>query len=232
MKSDLTMGLDSSYKRFGFAAALLTNQEPVQKALFVSCHREIQAPGYLFHQCYAMSVTKALWLKSTVEHVIGLMWKEEFKTLKGISAFLSVEIPPPVGQFSAGLYMLGGIVLRQLEALNSEYAFIYPAQLRALVPGEVSLGGERRKGNSTFLAKAILEENPEVQLIKENNRWNHDEAEAVLLCVLGANNRGPFSFKMPPYLELDRWDLNYYATKEESSGKSRKRRRKKEAEFF
>ena len=197
MNNTLCIGIDPSFKNLAVSACYL---DKAGKLVLLVDSLEDKLPAKKdFINLFHLSLRKA---ESAYRIITGWI-AESGAPSENILVFQ--EIPPPIGDFAAGLWMLGALLTERVKMI-SRLSFIYPHMIGSL------LGAMKHtKAESKIAAKAIMTMNK----IAIPPKLDDDRAEAFILMVYLSNNYGEIKFRLPEYLPAKKWErernLEYYA---------------------
>ena len=99
-------------------------------------------------------------------------YAKDFKVEQVIS-----EIPPPVGQYSAGLWALDSVLFHRIRLLQVKSLYVVPPNYIAHIHGT----RKYTKTDSVELAKSIMEGlSGRCKITLNTKRLNHDQCESFL----------------------------------------------------
>jgi len=124
---------------------------------------------------------------------------------------IAIEIPPPLGQFASGLWMLDSLLIFALQHHG------YP-EIQTFPPNKIkSLHGSRKatKTDSVKLVEEILNLNQDFEVFIEG-RLNHDQAESAMFAIMihNAIPTNELKFVLPKRLDPKKWKVPELDAKE------------------
>lgn len=197
MKDFVGIGIDPSFSCTGLA--LLNQDEKIGNSFLISrvTTTESQRRKKDFFSIYRLSFQIALDVKKWIDEGVAKFPNKPVKII--------MEVPPPYLQYSAGLYMLDGLITYSLLKKNYDIVFASSSKIKSLI-------GSKEKGKKihTELAKDILFLNPgttlhrgkEVNLCVNSHKRTplvNDEADAFLLLAL------LMDLNIPDHIDKNKW---------------------------
>ncbi|RLI38163.1 hypothetical protein DRO66_02440 [Candidatus Bathyarchaeota archaeon] len=195
------IGLDPSYAGFGVALCDFSGSWEIELATF-----KVDLPVKTFRAMHGRCVAQ---IDAVMDYLV------DWVTGKGFEGFSEavMEIPPPVGAFAAGLYMLDAELFSRLPSASSLIHLVYPSKIR-------SLKGSKKKPIAKKLIKRFAEENG-IYLkrgpLPDSIKWKRpqkdkmqitaDESEAALLALymIHVNKREEIIF--PEEVDIKKWNM-------------------------
>ena len=197
-RTRIIIGADPSYLRFGLCFLTL-DRDGLREIRLCSFSQELPE-GFRFVDMILSTKLLVDKIKSCIKETLS---EDNLKYENLYVPILSMEVPPPTREFSAGLYMLDTVVYLNLSEF-SELTFVsYPNKIGSL------LGPNYKKGVSVSFLRDFTELNG-IKIThgetvnKRKTHINHDEAESAVLAIFAGHVYGE-SFKFPEYVNLTKW---------------------------
>ncbi len=205
------IGVDMSFKRAGVATYAPVTRFNVPELVIGHCTTERDDKSFVG------TYTSAVQQVNRVTQCLGYSSIGVYG-----SCHVCMEVPPPIGQYAAGLWLLDGLMYKNIRGWghNETIFTVHPSKISNLLR-EKRVDGKKKykKGSSTKVAREMIRkmisqnslrviirgEERDKKYLFEKERWiNNDEADAFMLLSLIA------SFDLPEYIPLTKrrkWHL-------------------------